>query len=213
MITLRNHVAHISSLRRHGRLTNIKKLVAKHKNPWWPELLHAKFKISLWNITRAFTSVTNYLTGWVSHLGVQFVHYEVTQRSLEEILFGVVLQQRIVHGAHSNLEHTRADKHTHFLTVNIYKLLYLLKGHCLHLASPCAGVLLVCYLFVDFDSFLVLLQLSAVVSDLQQTFVGWAETQTHTSISVLLLSPPLCSPPESNKRNIHRAELSNTSVM
>lgn len=32
------------------------------------------------------------------------------------------------------------------------------------------------YLFIDFNSFLVLFQLSAVVSDLQKAFVGGAET-------------------------------------
>lgn len=42
-------------------------------------------------------------------------------------------------------------------------------------------VIKVClYLLIDFNSFLVLLQLSAVVSDLQETFVGRAETQTET---------------------------------
>lgn len=117
IMTLRNHVGQISSLKLHGRLTNVQKLVAKHKNPWRPELQHAKVKISLWNITHTSVSVTN----CVSYLGVQFVHYEMTQRSLEEILFGVVLQQRIVHGAHSNLEHTQVQINTRTLTfINCY---------------------------------------------------------------------------------------------
>lgn len=33
IITLRNRVGQISSLKVHSRLTNVQKLVAKHKNP------------------------------------------------------------------------------------------------------------------------------------------------------------------------------------
>lgn len=41
------------------------------------------------------------------------------------------------------------------------------------------GITISCYLLIDFNRFLVLFQLSAVVSDLQKTFVSWAEkTQT-----------------------------------
>lgn len=45
------------------------------------------------------------------------------------------------------------------------------------------------YLFIYFNGFLVLLQLSTIVSDLQKTFVGWAETykQMHQLICALLL--------------------------
>lgn len=51
------------------------------------------------------------------------------------------------------------------------------------------------YLFINFNSFLVLLQLSAVVSDLQETFVGRAErhaegdTVSRSFKCTLLLSP------------------------
>lgn len=58
------------------------------------------------------------------------------------------------------------------------------------------------YLLVDFDSFLVLLQLSAVVSNLQETFVGRAETQKKKRDTVRLW--PLF--PERSKRNICTAE-------
>lgn len=44
------------------------------------------------------------------------------------------------------------------------------------------------YLFIDFNRLLILLQLSAVMSNLQEAFVGWAETQTNSQVNRFNLS-------------------------
>lgn len=40
----------------------------------------------------------------LTDFGVKFIHDEVTQRGFEEVLFGAVFQQGVIHGAGSHLE-------------------------------------------------------------------------------------------------------------
>lgn len=47
----------------------------------------------------------------LTDFGVKFIHDEVTQRGFEEVLFGAVFQQGVIHGAGSNLvTHTNTVK-------------------------------------------------------------------------------------------------------
>ena len=78
----------------------------------------------------------------------------MTQGSFEEVLFGTVFQQRVVHRVGPNLytkyvRNVRKMKSMSIKEIQEYK-----------------------YLLVDLDGLLVLLQLSAVSPHLQQTLVG-----------------------------------------
>lgn len=91
----------------------------------------------------------------ITHLSIELIHNEMTEGSFEEVLFGTVFQQRVVHRVRPNLK----THHTEF--VGKVRITGLTENVCVKE-----------YLLVDLDRFLVLLQLSAVCPDLQQTLVG-----------------------------------------
>lgn len=136
------------------------------------------FSMANWNTDTVTESPRRYKassTCWqklddLCYLCIQLIHDEVAQWGFEEILLSVIFQERIVHSAHSNLgvkkkNHKYSKKET-WEIFSSFKWFYFLLF----------SVWSLWYLFINFNSFLVLLQLSAVVSNLQETLVGWAET-------------------------------------
>lgn len=91
----------------------------------------------------------------ITHLSVELIHNEMTEGGFEEVLFGTVFQQRVVHRVRPNLK----THHTEF--VGKVRITGLTENVCVNE-----------YLLVDLDCLLVLLQLSAVRPHLQQTLVG-----------------------------------------